>query len=395
MLRTSTWNNSSMHQSSFYQVIFSKTLIHSIVNLVFTFPITKDQIYNPSELDIYQTLSHIHCIIDWEILIGQLPPRYLAYIQTSTALHITNIEISDSIIDCLNTSDLKRFTNIRMLNVTNSMMNKIFCPHSNANTLNNIQHMNFSNNRIKQMGQRLGNFKKLKSLDLSYNHLSDRLDPEEFSTLPETVQILDLTNNLWMCIPTLSWLHSWSNSFKHLHQQLREIQCRIRNSYQMASLLGNMEQTNLTNIPRIHTAFSSLNIFYIWILDHILPRCCPNLLNQSQPSLLPPLHLCVPLLCLQQQHLLLHGHCQLHHLRPQILPHRPLQDHGSGFVPQQSELVQLGYIVSYGTKLSVHLQSNTVLQPTALYWHKTVAGDELILKLWYLNYKNENTDIRI
>ena len=172
--------------------------------------------------------------------------RYLAYIQSSTALHITNIEISDSIIDCLNTIDLKRFINIRMLNVTNSMMSKIFCPHSNANTLNNIEHMNFRNNRIKQMGQRMGNFKKLKSLDLSYNHLSDRLDPEEFSTLPATVQRLDLTNNFWMCIPTLSWLHSWSDSLKHLHQQLREIQCRIRNSYQMAPLLGNMEQSNLS-----------------------------------------------------------------------------------------------------------------------------------------------------
>ena len=172
--------------------------------------------------------------------------RYLTHIQQVAAKVITNIEISDSIIDCLNTIDLKRFINIRMLNVTNSMMSKIFCPHSNANTLNNIEHMNFRNNRIKQMGQRMGNFKKLKSLDLSYNHLSDRLDPEEFSTLPATVQRLDLTNNFWMCIPTLSWLHSWSDSLKHLHQQLREIQCRIRNSYQMAPLLGNMEQSNLS-----------------------------------------------------------------------------------------------------------------------------------------------------
>ena len=125
-----------------------------------------------------------------------------------------------------------------MLNVTNSMMNKIFCPHSDVNILTNIEHLNFSNNHIEQLGQSMSNFRKLLSLDLSYNHLSGRVDPEEFSSLPPNLEVLVLTENPWVCIPTLSWVSTWSLSLRHLHPQLRWVQCRIRNSYQMAPLLG-------------------------------------------------------------------------------------------------------------------------------------------------------------
>ena len=125
-----------------------------------------------------------------------------------------------------------------MLNVTNSMMNKIFCPHSDVNTLTNIEHLNFSNNHIEQLGQSMSNFRKLISLDLSYNHLSERVDPEEFSSLPQNLEVLVLTENPWVCIPTLSWVSTWSLSLRQLHPQLRRVQCRIKNSYQMAPLLG-------------------------------------------------------------------------------------------------------------------------------------------------------------
>ena len=163
--------------------------------------------------------------------------RYLTHIQQVTAKVITNIEISDSIIDCLDTSHLRRFSNIRVLNVTNSMMKQILCPQSSVDTLANIQHLNFTNNQIQQLGGSMADLHQLESLDLSQNHLSETLDPEEFSSLPSSLTSLVLTSNPWMCVPTLSWLHSWVHTMPHLHQQLEEVECRVQNSYQMAPLL--------------------------------------------------------------------------------------------------------------------------------------------------------------
>ena len=150
---------------------------------------------------------------------------------------ITNMEISDSIIDCLDTSHLRRFSNIRVLNVTNSMMKQILCPQSSVDTLANIQHLNFTNNQIQQLGGSMADLHQLESLDLSQNHLSETLDPEEFSSLPSSLTRLVLTSNPWLCVPTLSWLHSWARTMPHLHHQLEEVECRVRNSYQMAPLL--------------------------------------------------------------------------------------------------------------------------------------------------------------
>ena len=147
-------------------------------------------------------------------------------------------------------------------------MNKIFCPHSDVNTLANIEHLNFSNNQIEQLGQSMTMFRKLLSLDLSHNHLSEKVDPEEFSSLPQNLERLVLTENLWVCIPTLSWVSSWSLSLRHLHPQLRRVQCRIRNSYQMAPLLGNNE-------PRPQSDVSTLIVSEVarTYSRHVNPRC--------------------------------------------------------------------------------------------------------------------------
>ena len=102
------------------------------------------------------------------------------YIQDLTAVKISNIVITKSIIHCLNTVDFSSFLNIRTLNVTDSLIEQIFCPHSDVNILNNIEHLNLTNNRLQYLGQSLSKLNKLKSLDLSSNLLTEQQRPDHF-----------------------------------------------------------------------------------------------------------------------------------------------------------------------------------------------------------------------
>ena len=83
-----------------------------------------------------------------------------------------------------------------VLILTNSMMGQVICYNSNVQTLANLEHLNFTNNRITQIGQDISALSNLKSLDLSDNLLSEALNPLEFSRLPTSLLNLDMTQNV-------------------------------------------------------------------------------------------------------------------------------------------------------------------------------------------------------
>lgn len=131
------------------------------------------------------------------------------------------------------------------------MMRKVFCKDSNVNILVNVEHLNFTNNRITQLGQDVSALSNLRTLDLSDNLLSEMLDPREVSKLPASLIILEMRQNIFSCVPSLSWFHSWSRKVAvagktvsdiqtqvpQLIDSLSEVYCRIRNSRQIAPLL--------------------------------------------------------------------------------------------------------------------------------------------------------------
>ena len=122
------------------------------------------------------------------------------------------IQISDSLIQCLETEHFARFNNLKSIKVTNSMMRHLFCQNSNVTLLTNVEHLNFTNNQITQLGQDISGLTNLKSLDLSDNLLSETLDHREFSRLPGSLNILDLRQNIFSCLPSLTWVHSWART---------------------------------------------------------------------------------------------------------------------------------------------------------------------------------------
>ena len=115
----------------------------------------------------------------------------------------------------------------------------------------NVEHLNFTNNRITQLGQDVSALSNLRTLDLSDNLLSEMLDPREVSKLPASLIILEMRQNIFSCVPSLSWFHSWSRKVAvagktvsdiqtqvpQLIDSLSEVYCRIRNSRQIAPLL--------------------------------------------------------------------------------------------------------------------------------------------------------------
>ena len=139
------------------------------------------------------------------------------YTKLLTASNVLGIQISDSLIQCLETEHFARFTNLKSIKVTNCMMRQVFCQNSNVKLLANVEHLNFTNNRITQLGQDISNLTNLLTLDLSDNLLSETLDPREFSRLPDSLKILDLRENIFSCLPSLTWLHSWSRTVGPLH----------------------------------------------------------------------------------------------------------------------------------------------------------------------------------
>ena len=130
------------------------------------------------------------------VLTLTLSSRYLSYVQPPMASKVLGIQISDSLIQCLDTKHFVRFNNLRSLKVTNSMMGQVICYNSDVQILANLEHLNFTNNRITQLGQDISALSNLKSLDLSDNLLSEALNPLEFSRLPASLLNLDMTQNV-------------------------------------------------------------------------------------------------------------------------------------------------------------------------------------------------------
>ena len=174
------------------------------------------------------------------------------------------IQISDSLIQCLETEHFARFTNLKRIKVTNSMMRHLFCENSDVRLLANVEHLNFTNNRITQLGQDISGLTHLQSLDLSDNLLSETLDQREFSVLPASLNILELRQNIFSCLPSLTWLHAWARRVPQLADSLSDVYCRIPNSHQIAPLVQVMSLYRTAINPDCSALCSC-------VLHHFLP----------------------------------------------------------------------------------------------------------------------------
>ena len=148
--------------------------------------------------------------------------RYLSHLHVDTAQAVVRVEIIDSFVDCVDLKDLERFYKLKHLKVTNSKLKQMICPAKPAryktviNNLEGIQtldvsynylslmdsrlqsstrleHLNLAHNQFYQLSAVISTFAKLKSLDISNNHMSETLDQKIFEKIPLTLQHLDLT----------------------------------------------------------------------------------------------------------------------------------------------------------------------------------------------------------
>ena len=115
-----------------------------------------------------------------------------------------------------------------------------------------------TNNRLQYLGQSLSKLNKLKSLDLSNNLLTEHQRPDHFQTLPMSLETLVLTHNPWTCVPALTWVYHLALDRPHLHPDLRQIQCRIKDSYQRALLIGNYS-SNVQFVSKVSYTYACNN----------------------------------------------------------------------------------------------------------------------------------------
>ena len=79
----------------------------------------------------------------------------------------------------------------------------------------------------------------MRELDLSHNRLVT-VSPQVLESLSPSLAVLDLTENPWLCLSSLAWLHAWSLSLPSpVQAQLNSdgLSCQIANSSQRAPLL--------------------------------------------------------------------------------------------------------------------------------------------------------------
>ena len=97
-------------------------------------------------------------------------------------------------------------------------------------------------------------FPRLRELDLSHNRLMT-VSPRVLTGLSPVLELLDLTNNPWRCVSSLSWLHGWSSSVpESVKGQLEspDLTCHIENSRQTAPLFPVVSIYSTLVLPACH-----------------------------------------------------------------------------------------------------------------------------------------------
>ena len=139
--------------------------------------------------------------------------RYLSHLHVDTAQDVVRVEIIDSFVDCVDLTDLARFYKLKHLKVTNSKLKQMICPEkptryktvinnlkgirtldvsynylshldSRLQSSTQLEHLNLAHNQFYQLSAVISTFAKVKSLDISNNHLSETIDQKIFVNTP-------------------------------------------------------------------------------------------------------------------------------------------------------------------------------------------------------------------
>ena len=142
--------------------------------------------------------------------------QYLSFLAAETALAVHRVDITNSVLDCIDLQDLARLHNLKYLRVENSGLGQVLCPHRSDiralaslhsldvshNLLTHLdrrlqastqlEQLNLSHNQFHQLSPVLSSFTRLSSLDISHNMLVT-LDQEILGTIQHRLQYLHLT----------------------------------------------------------------------------------------------------------------------------------------------------------------------------------------------------------
>ena len=199
----------------------------------------------------------------------------LSLLSGETAASISSLHIVNSDLPCLQLHHLTGFSALTEISVRHSGLTAPLCAAAQSarrlelltrldlsynnirelgrgNTfrpLTNLQSLNLSHNQISRVEPVFKELAELRRLDLSHNKLT-QLERRVMEELPNTLSQLDITENPWPCLPSLSWLYNWAAK-RHISSSST---CAIplSNTAQQAPLLTVMQHYDTKVSPHCH-----------------------------------------------------------------------------------------------------------------------------------------------
>ena len=247
--------------------------------------------------------SSLHCLN-----LNRTQWAQLSLLSPASVSSLARLEIVSSDLPCLHLSSLAHWPSLSSISVRHSGLTKALCQgtdealqtlkltsldlsHNKIRSLgdsflplNGLTSLNLSHNKLHRVGAVFKEFHKLTQLDLSHNRLS-QLDRRVLQELPTfSLSHLDISHNPWPCLPSLSWLYSWSLS---LPARLRDSissssYCNIVNSPtgQHAPLMTVMEHYTKKVSPHCHNS-CSCNFYHFAAGTNISYTVIVNCTNSS------------------------------------------------------------------------------------------------------------------